>query len=103
LSEWRLGKGNCRAVSQLGRLFESYAVAKPERDKHVLVYEIRAIDNAGGTFIVATVDTATAALMKNRDANRAHRRAWVVDDNNQEISGDELLRRSFEERNGALG
>ena len=51
--------------------------------------------------VVATVDTATAALTKPRDAQGIYQRAWGVDDSGQDVSGDELFRRSLEERDGS--
>ena len=64
-------------------------------------YEIKAADESRNVVLIATVDTATRALTKLRDANEQYRRVWVIDDQGVELSGDQLLARSWNERNNA--
>lgn len=65
------------------------------------IYEIRAA-KGGQVVSVATVDSATAALMKLSDAQHHYQRVWVVDEKRADVSKDLLLARSWEERNGTL-
>ena len=49
---------------------------------------------------LATADTPSGALAVLRDAQKEHRRAWVVDKNNFNVSPDDLQRRAeAEQRN----
>lgn len=65
-------------------------------------YEIKAADESRNVVLIATVDTATRALTKLRDANERYRRVWVIDDQGVELSGDQLLARSWNERKQRL-
>jgi hypothetical protein len=57
-------------------------------------YEVKGADESGQVVVVATVDTATLALVKLRDALATYRRVWVKDASGGDVSLDELLARS---------
>jgi len=44
----------------------------------VPVYEIKAVDHSKAVVLIATTDTASAALMKFLDALPSYRRVWVA-------------------------
>jgi hypothetical protein len=58
----------------------------------VTAYQIFAVGADGRRIALATADTASSALAALRDAQKDHPRAWVVDENNLDISPDELMR-----------
>jgi hypothetical protein len=62
-------------------------------------YEVKAVDEAGKQAVLGTVDSATAAMIKSRDARQDYRRVWVTDDTGHEVSAADLLIRSWQERN----
>ena len=62
-------------------------------------YEIKAVGDTHVVTVVATVDTATAAIIKLRDALEVYRRAWAIEDTGRELRDDELLMLSWDERN----
>lgn len=62
-------------------------------------YEIKAVSDTQVVTVVATVDTASAAIIKLRDALEVYRRAWAIDDAGRELRDDELLMLSWDERN----
>lgn len=64
-------------------------------------YEMKAVDEDSKIVVVATTDTASAALIKFRDARNCYRRVWVTDETGSDVPADELLFRSFGERNSS--
>jgi hypothetical protein len=58
----------------------------------VTAYQIFAVGADGRAVALAVADTASRALAALRDAQKDHPRAWVVDENNLDVSPDELMR-----------
>jgi hypothetical protein len=60
-------------------------------------YEVRAVDSRT-VVVLATTDTATAALAKWRDGLSRYRRVWVVDATGTDVPIADLQMRSRQER-----
>jgi len=63
----------------------------------VPVYEIKAVDHSKAVVLIATTDTASAALMKFLDALPSYRRVWVSDEAGADVSQEELVVRAAHE------
>jgi hypothetical protein len=63
-------------------------------------YEVNAVDEGSKIVVIATTDTASAALIKFRDARNGYRRVWVTDAGS-DVPADELLVRSSNERSSS--
>lgn len=61
------------------------------------VYEIKAVDHSKAVVLIATTDTASAALMKFLDALPSYRRVWVSDEAGADVSQEELVVRAAQE------
>jgi hypothetical protein len=55
-------------------------------------YQILAVGPDGKVIALGTVDTAVRALASLIEAQRDHPRAWVVDENNFDVSPENLMR-----------
>ena len=62
------------------------------------VYEVKAVGHDRAVVIIGTTDTATAALIKFRDALPSYRRVWVSDESGADVSQEELIVRSIREQ-----
>jgi hypothetical protein len=56
------------------------------------VYRIKAVGNEGRPIVLGTVDTATQALAKIRDALGDYPRAWVTDQEDLDVTWADLMR-----------
>ena len=72
---------------------------RTNRGEDVPSYEVKAVADSGEVLTLATVDTASAALLKLRDERARYRRVWVCDETGTEFPQEELLARSWRERN----
>ena len=62
------------------------------------IYRINAVGKEGKVIVLGTADTATQALNHVRDAIGDYPRAWVTDEQDQDVAWAELLRRAEEEQ-----
>lgn len=63
-------------------------------------YDVKGVAGLSTVVVIASTDTATAALIKYRDAITQYRRVWVTDETGFDIGVVELLARFEAESRG---
>ena len=63
------------------------------------IYRINAVDRGGRMIVLGTADTATKALSHIQAALGDYPRAWVTDEEDEDVSLGALMRAAEEEHN----